>query len=553
MNIDALVENHFKKNRDIFGFEGIVQLIEEVMDEWGVKMPLLTERAEPSSETFTFDLIPTIPISELGWGQLRTPEEGGTPVDPKSRNQLAQYLKNIGGADISQKIVELNKFMNEEFTPSGGSPAEQLRQTISYLIFYKTLTSVITNFNASAAGFAFESFLAVLLDATGGKQIPASAGATIADIVLTSQDGLPISLKLYAEKSLKVGGSYRQLVDDLTGDYPLMQYIAVTKDIEGEGPTASGTLGFYAFNFTRENFLEVLAVKPKEMNLMSIPTVFFQPTAELEKAAQGGDLKSLLAIPGRTEVDLKPVLQAFMDAMRKQLPEELVEKFETTFAEVVDLETGIYKGTEDSDKPKRFAYIAMPKRRFAQVAQALGLPGKEEQKQVEAMMVKAHDAALTKRKQLGKRGSARKEKFAELKYVAARKSYKRLLQLQQEASPELFEMAMKSTIGYVKNIQFDLSRSDLGKLSGISNQDNLFPYNNELKVGSLEIGVQKVQEALDRSVNEFNNTIFTMFTDLKTLSTSLNGYVAGGLQDTAQADAAEKAATDIAAGTKEIK
>ena len=548
MDIDTMVENHFKKKRDIFGFEAIAQLIEEVMDEWGVTAPVLREQTEPTSETFTFDLIPTIPISELGWGQLRTPEEGGTPVDPKSRNQLAQYLKNIGGADISQKIVELNKFMNEEFTPSGTSPAEQLRQTISYLIFYKTLTSVITNFNASAAGFAFESFLAVLLDATGGKQIPASAGATIADIVLTSQDGLPISLKLYAEKSLKVGGSYSQLVDDLTGDYPLMQYIAVTKDIQGEGPTAAGTLGFYAFNFTRENFLEVLAVKPKEMNLMSIPRVFLQPTAELEKAAQGGDLKSLLALPGRSDVDLKPVLQVFMDAMRKQLPPELVEKFESTFAQVVDLETGIYKGTEDA----RFAYSPF-KKRFTQVAQALGLPGKEEQKQVEAMMAKAHDAALSKRKQLGKRGSARKVKFDELKYVAGPKSYKRLLQLQQEASPELFEMAMKSTIGYVKNIQFDLSRSDLGKLSGISNQDNLFPYNNELKVGTLEIGIQKVQEALDRSVNEFNSTIFTMFTDLKTLSTSLNGYVAGGLQDTAQADAAEQAAPDIASGTKEIK
>ena len=76
--------------------------------------------------------------------------------------------------------------------------------------------------------------MAVLLDADTGRQIPASAAATIADIVV-EKGGRPISLKLYREGSLKVGGSYKQLVDDLTGQYPTMEYVVVTKDLKGSG------------------------------------------------------------------------------------------------------------------------------------------------------------------------------------------------------------------------------------------------------------------------------------------------------------------------------
>ena len=37
------------------------------------------------------------------------------------------------------------------------------------------------------------------------------------------------SLKLYSAGSLKVGGSYIQLVKDLTGEFGMMQYIVITR------------------------------------------------------------------------------------------------------------------------------------------------------------------------------------------------------------------------------------------------------------------------------------------------------------------------------------
>jgi len=550
MDIDTLVENHFKKNRSIFGFEAITQLIEEVMDEWGVEAKPLLEREGPQSETFTFDLIPTIPISELGWGQLHTPEKGGEPVDPKSRNQLAQYLKNIPGEELDQKLVELNGFMNEEFQPKGTSPAEQLKETISYLIFYKTLTSVITNFNASSAGFAFESFLAVLLDAKGGKQIPASAGSTIADIVLTSKDGLPISLKLYAEKTLKVGGSYKQLIQDLLGDYPLMQYIAVTKKIDGDGPEAQVDLGFNAFNFTKDNFLHILTTKPKEWELLRIPALFMQPVPELEKAQQEGSLTDSLALPSRTFVDMAPVIADFTANMEQMMlaaefDSDTIGDFMEWFEGAVDPETGIYAGTQD----ERFTYGGFKGLRV--MDRALGLD-REEKAIHRQILTKAYASAQKARSKKGGTGKARSGAFKNLDYRTKKQSVKRLLELQQEASPELFKVAMESTLGYVTNKQFELSKKDLRNLSQITDKKDLFPYGDQLYVGDLKLGAQRIQDVLDRSVNEFNTTIFQIFEDLRTLSTSLNAYVADGLQDNSQAQAAEKAAEDIASGTAEV-
>ena len=73
------------------------------------------------------------------------------------------------------KIESLNAYYKNPVPEAQeGTPGQQISAVISNLVFYKTLTNIITNFNASSAGFAFESFLAVLLDAESGKQIPAA-------------------------------------------------------------------------------------------------------------------------------------------------------------------------------------------------------------------------------------------------------------------------------------------------------------------------------------------------------------------------------------------
>ena len=176
---------------------------------------------------------------------------------------------------------------------------------------------------------------------------------------------------------------------------------------------------------------------------------------------------------------------------------------------------------------------------------------KEERKEL-LLFLRAEYAKTRKdRGKSAKGGKARKAKIAELDYRTPKQSYPRLLQLQKEASPELFEAAMKSTIGYITNKQFELSKGDLLKIGSIENQENLFPYGT-FELGNLKIGAQNIQQVLDNSVNEFNTTVFKIFNDLKTLSTSLNGYVSGGLREPELATTAKDSAEDIAKGTEEI-
>ena len=120
-------------------------------------------------------------------------------------------MDDIAGDDLKDKVEGLSKFYETDPVQLleqgffGDSNKERISKALGYLTFYKTLTKIIAHFNASSAGFSFEAFLGVLL---GGKQVPTGEG-TIADLV--TGDGTPVSLKLYTEGSLKVGGSPLQI------------------------------------------------------------------------------------------------------------------------------------------------------------------------------------------------------------------------------------------------------------------------------------------------------------------------------------------------------
>ena len=181
------------------GFQLISEMVKETLETTG-RTPLIEKRKNSDGTmSLTLQAIPEIDVTELGWTDVRT--EGNQEVVGPARQQLLQFMQNIRGNDLSEKVQSLSDFYSnpESLNLSGASRGERISSVLSYLVFYKTLTKVISNFNAASAGFNFEAFLAVLL---GGEQIKANMG-TIADF--TTQDKTPISLKLYNEKSVLVG------------------------------------------------------------------------------------------------------------------------------------------------------------------------------------------------------------------------------------------------------------------------------------------------------------------------------------------------------------
>ena len=312
-DFDQIVENHFKERRDIFGFESITQLIEEVLDQRKDLIEVLTEadeKPEMSRQEISllWDGIADLAVTELPWASPSS-QEGGTELDSTARNQLEQFLSRVAGATLPDKLRELKKLYNtEDFVKNdlqGKSRGEQISIAISYLTFYKTLTKIVAHFNAASAGFSFEAFLSVLLQ---GKQIPAGGAKTIADI--TNEQGIPISLKLYNEETVEVKGSYKQIVDDLVRDPYTMQYVVATKTLAGEQEDMSGQIKFYRFQFTLDNVMDILSTAGRNNPLLiQLPEAYI--------ATDGAEAFADIKLPEPpTEEEL---IKLFNDGLRQHM------------------------------------------------------------------------------------------------------------------------------------------------------------------------------------------------------------------------------------------
>ena len=277
----------------------------------------VNERKEVS---MTLQAIPEIAVSELGWTNLTG--EGDTAVSGPERAKLEQFLSKIQGDSFQTKVASLANFydnpdaaLQELFPEGSNSMPKQIAAALGYLTFFKTLTKVISNFNAASAGFNFEAFLAVLVS---GYQVKANTG-TIADFV-SRADGTntPISLKLYQEGKLHVGGSFTDLANDLREqkeafDYPFMRYLAVTKEFEGgqkEGLDINGILRWYQFDFTLENVFDLLArSSTKSQKCIQLPRTFIS----------GESLDYASTLPGSAIPSPEQLESVFVNAFTKEI------------------------------------------------------------------------------------------------------------------------------------------------------------------------------------------------------------------------------------------
>ena len=175
---EFLSENRKDKQNSVSTLDDLFDLIGEVYETRNGKSPQgarLTETIPASGApgaspetTLTLKALPEIAVSELGWTDVSG--RGAQEVSGPERQRLHQFLKNISGGDFVEKVSSLSSFYQDpdaamsSMCPAGKatSTAAPIKMALSYMVFFKTLTKVISNFNAASAGFNFEAFLAVL-------------------------------------------------------------------------------------------------------------------------------------------------------------------------------------------------------------------------------------------------------------------------------------------------------------------------------------------------------------------------------------------------------
>jgi len=549
MNINALVESFYNKQDET------ESLINEVL-------ALLVTEAKARKMTLSWDGIPDIPISEIPWSSVETVEGEGADIQGPERQQLLQFLDNIEGEDLKDKVEGLAKFYDAD--PSAlldktkdMTAKEKISAALGYLTFFKTLTKIIAHFNASSAGFSFEAFLGVLL---GGKQIPASGANTIADLV--DQKGVPISLKLYTEGQLKVGGSFTDLANDLR-KYGQMQYVAVTKTLNDE--KTSGRLDFYRFNFTLDNITNILRQAGlHNPDLMRLPSGF----------AQDPEAFKDIEIPAPPKQE--ELVKIYEDRVQERgtaggYPEDML----ATAVELVNLpdSTEYLSGANVFGHPKsKLKQMSSGGKTALRFAVAMGLLDTDE---VPRVRRDGKEAVINFKNQLEVASTIYNE-VVRVAYEEVVAQANRNLQARQDLmakaggeylsaedsakiyngldNPALKKKAILVSHGYVNTDQFDLTQPRVLTVDQLAEPYPVFPEGQaEVKLGSIEVGQEKVIGLMEKVSQIIDDSVFLIFEDLKVLTTNIQAYFGNGLQDDNQANTAIEAADSIGERTKELK
>jgi len=105
--------------------------------------------------------------------------------------------------------------------------------------------------------------------------------------------------------------------------------------------------------------------------------------------------------------------------------------------------------------------------------------------------------------------------------------------------PEMKKKALLNSRGMLETYQFDVNKAHVLRIA-----DNL---------GTLKIGARIVQEMLNKMTRELNESIFDIFTNVKSVQENTYSYMAGGLQDDTKAEESIAASNRIAAKTEELR
>jgi len=559
--INEVVEEVFLEEIENLDINTLLGMIEEVMDEpreINEDIPPVAGASDEEAVEMILKMIPNIEVSEIGWSDVRTPGDEAAEIKGPQRKLLEDYLRNIKGSDFAEKISSVSQFYTNGAAmveaQGGNERAKRISQAISYLVFYKTLTKVITNFNASSAGFSFESFLAALVN---GYQIPANTG-TIADYVdRSSGESVPVSLKLYKEGNLEVGGSYTDLVRDLVDPkYPgsiggAMRYVVCTKSLKGEDLNQEGKIDFYQFDISLDNVMDIIAFsKQKSQRCIMIPK-------QIASALQAGRVDGVSmsdTLPGEgnlpSDEDLEKLFivklnQAFETrgiALSQKQMDDLFQALE--YGKNDDLfkdwmpklgdekvNKGVVRGRSSIDKE----YVKKRIMGFEWLPLQTVSGENITIHKLATIISQANNAVIAdqqKKKLADLRSKEIKRMVSEGEFLNPEESAR----LYKTFGPRQKRVALLNSWGYLTTGHFSLNQKQAV---------NPAPPTNTLALGSINVGRQEVKRVVDNIRDILNEEVMEIFQSLKVLSDSLNSFFSGGLSDDSLANTSVESANNI--------
>ena len=568
--IEQVLKEDFIKEAQKIDLRTLVSMIEEAVssteavDQIKEEAPNIDGSSDEEAIEMILKMIPNIEVSEIGWSDVRTPGNGEAgEIKGPQRKLLEGYLSNIQGSDFADKIRSVSQFYSNGVgmveQQAGNDRTKRIAQAISYLVFYKTLTKVITNFNASSAGFSFESFLAALVN---GFQIPANTG-TIADYVdRASGEEIPVSLKLYKEGNLEVGGSYTDLVRDLVDPkYPnsiggAMRYVVCTKTLAGDDLEQEGQIDFYQFDFSLDNVLDIIAVsKPKSQQCIMLPKEIVSAlrAGRVDGVSMADRLPSEQNLPSDEELEkqfiayLNEILTQKGVALSQMQTDDVLQGLDYGKKDELFLDWTPKLGDETVNKGVVRGRSALNKQLVRKILDDLDwLPMRTEagakvgEYQLASMVVAANNAVIkgqSKKRQADERASEIKRMVAEGEFLSPEESARAY----KEMGPRQKRVALLNSWGYLTTGHFSLNQRQAVNQGAPT---------NTIAVGSIRVGREEVAKVVNNIRDILNDEVTEIFRSLKILSDSLNTFFAGGLSNDSLANASIENANNIS--SKEI-
>lgn len=257
--VDQYINEYFNKNITTLETSDLFRMIEVAMGGIKVQAQKHQEVIEEDPEILSEEKFKAGEMRKFmstALAAYQVPSEQAGKAGTEERLRFQKHISNhIGGITLEEKIKSINKFAKE-----GDPEAATIAQVLSVCGTLSILSRMIEDFNPSAAGFAFEAFLAALLK---GKQIADPEGGgplPIEDAILymtnpkTGEGGTPVSLKLL-NPSTVIEGSIANLLKFLgtnkyghpEGDYPYIVYIVAIKHTESIMSLTSFTISPHNF------------------------------------------------------------------------------------------------------------------------------------------------------------------------------------------------------------------------------------------------------------------------------------------------------------------